>query len=915
MGAQADRSRGAPELATQAYTLPVAGLLQRLASSESGLSPEEARQRLQQYGRNRLPRPKPPGILRVFARQFRSPLIYILAFAALVSLFLGEYTDAGFILVVLVLNAVVGAAQEYQAQHQADALQQLVHVSARVQRGGESYELDAEELVPGDIVLLESGDKVPADLRLLSEQGLDVDESLLTGESLPTVKQTDRKLPPDTPLGDRSNMAFAGTLVSRGRARGVVVATGIATQLGRLAEALETPGALPPLMQRMARFTAWIGFAYLAVVLLIAAVALLEGQPLFNIFLLAVALAVAAIPEGLPVAITVALSVGMARMARHNVIVRRLVAAETLGSCTMIAADKTGTLTVNELTVRRILLPAEQPWEVTGQGAVPEGELRIPASASSAARDMATRLMRAGVLCNEGFLGHRNGMWVNHGDAVDVALLVLAEKSGASPAATQARYPALASIPFESEYMYAAFLNRVDDGVMIFVKGASEAVLPMCASMRTADGVKSLARAELARESENLAADGYRVLAIAESAPRQGDPAQLEAEDLHDLILLGLVAMLDPPRSEAAAAVAACRGAGIRVAMVTGDHPATSLAIAREVGLAQKSGEVVTGSEFRRAMQQGESAVDELLRGRSVFARVEPRQKYEIVRALVREGEFVAVTGDGANDAPALRAAHVGVAMGKQGTAVARESAELIITDDNIASLVAGVEQGRIAYANVRKVIFLLLSTGAVEIAIFILALGFSLPLPLTAIQLLWLNLVTEGIQHVGLAFEPGEGDEMRRPPRSPREPLFDRVMVERILLSAVTMGALAFVVFYWALKVQGLPLEAARNLTLLLMVLFENIQVFNSRSETRSIFHHNPWRNRLLLLGTLGAQGIHIAAMYTPGLNRLLQISPVSFIQWLELLLVASSILAVMEIYKWLRKRTQGSVAAHGSP
>jgi Ca2+-transporting ATPase len=915
MGAQADEGQGARQLVTRAYALPVAELLRGLASSEAGLDPGDARQRLQQFGRNRLPRPRPPGILRVFVRQFRSPLIYILAFAAVVSLFLGEYTDAGFILFVLVLNAAVGAIQEYQAQRQADALQQLVHVSARVERGGESYELDAEELVPGDIVLLESGDQVPADLRLLSEQGLDVDESLLTGESLPTAKQSGRELPPDTPLGDRGNMAFAGTLVSRGRARGLVVATGVATEIGRLAQALEAPGALPPLMQRMARFTAWIGFAYLAVVLIIAAVALLEGQPLFNIFLLSVALAVAAIPEGLPVAITVALSVGMARMARHNVIVRRLVAAETLGSCTMIAADKTGTLTVNELTVRRILLPGEQPWDVTGQGAIPEGELRAPDSASPAARELATRLIRAGVLCNEGFLGHRNGEWVHHGDAVDVALLVLAEKSGPSPVEIQALYPPLASIPFESEYMYAASLNHVDDGAMIFVKGASEAVLPMCTAMRTAKAVVPLAQEELARESERLAADGYRVLAVAESPARSGSPVRLEAEDLRDLVLLGLVAMIDPPRAEAADAIAACRGAGIRVAMVTGDHPATSLAIAREVGLAQQPEEVVTGTEFRRAMQKGDAAVDELLHGCSVFARVEPRQKYELVGALIREGEFVAVTGDGANDAPALRAAHVGVAMGKQGTAVARESAELIITDDNIASLVAGVEQGRIAYANVRKVIFLLLSTGAVEIAIFILALAASLPLPLTAIQLLWLNLVTEGIQHVGLAFEPGEGDEMRRPPRSPREPLFDRVMVERILLSAVTMGVLAFVVFYWALKVQGLPVEAARNLTLLLMVLFENIQVFNSRSETRSIFHHNPWHNRLLLLGTLGAQGIHIAAMYIPGLNRLLQISPVSFIQWLELLLVASSILVVMEIYKWLRKRIQHGVAASGRP
>lgn len=890
--------------AATAHAVEVADLLRQFGTPDQGLAREEVQRRLQQYGKNVLPRARPPGFIAVFLRQFRNPLIYILAIAAVIAGYLGEYTDAGFIFGVLVLNAIVGAVQEYQAQRQAEALQQLVRVNARVQRDSEAYEIDAEDLVPGDIVMLESGDKVPADIRLVSEQALDVDESLLTGESLPVVKDADQSFTADTPLGDRANMVFAGTLVSRGRARGLVVGTGANTELGRLAQALEAPTAPPPLMQRMSRFTTWIGVVYLAAVFLIAGIALLEGQELYGIFLLAVALAVAAIPEGLPVAITVALSVGMARMARRNVIVRRLVAAETLGSCTMIAADKTGTLTINELTVRRILLPGEEAIDVSGGGMVPEGQLQIPPSASDKAEEMAVRLARAGVLCNEGFLGRRDGEWVHHGDAVDVALLVLAQKLGLSSPLVQAKYPAIATIPFESERMYAASLNRIDGKAGVFVKGASETVLPMCESMLTAEGVGPLVREDLARVAEGLAADGYRVLAVAESRSRPEDSASLAEEDLHGLVLLGLVAMIDPPRPEAAEAIAACRGAGIRIAMVTGDHPATSLAVAREIGLARDDTEVVTGAELGKALEQGDAAVDKLLHGRSVFSRVEPRQKYEIVRALVRQGEFVAVTGDGANDAPALRAAHVGVAMGKQGTAVARESAELIITDDNIASLVAGVEQGRIAYSNVRKVIFLLLSTGAVEIAIFVFSLAAGMPLPLTAIQLLWLNLVTEGIQDVGLAFEPGEGDEMHEPPRSPREHLLDRSMIERIVLSALTMGALAFGVFWWAYTLQGMSLEAARNLTLLLMVLFENIQVFNSRSETRSVFRHNPWKNRLLVLGTLGAQAIHIIAMYTPGLSNLLQASPVSLLQWTELLLLAASILVVMESYKWFRRR-----------
>jgi len=883
----------------QAHTLSAQEVSELLQSSLGGLTLEEAKARLQECGLNILPRAKTAPMAIVFLRQFLSPLIYILLFAVVVSLFLQEWTDAGFIFFVLMLNAVIGTVQEFHAQQQAEALQKFISVQARVERGGESYEIDAEMLVPGDIVLLESGDKIPADLRLLSEQALDLDESLLTGESLSTDKDETVILPFDTPLAERRNMVFAGTLVSRGRARGLVTATGIYTELGGIAEEM-IAGELvaPPLMQRMKKFTNRIAVAYLGVILLLSAISILQGAAIYHIFLLAVALAVAAIPEGLPVAITIALSVGMSRMAKHNVIVRRLVAAETLGSCTFIAADKTGTLTVNELTARCLQLADGKSLNIGGRGMSPVGEVEVEAEY----QDVLKRLAEASVFCNEAYLGRRNAEWVHHGDAVDVALLVLGHKAGVLQAPLLEKHPELGTIPFESERLFAAALNKSDNHNIISVKGATEQLLPMCNRMATRSGDVAIDSLRLQAQADELARQGYRVLAVAEGRVPSGNQTLAENQ-LRDLTFLGIIGMIDPPREEAAEAIAACRRAGIEFSMITGDHPVTALAVSRELGLAQHAEQVVTGQQLKLAQQQGDSVFDDLVFKARVFARIEPRDKVTIVESLQRNGEFVAVTGDGANDAPALKTAHVGVAMGKKGTDVARESADLIITDDNIASLVDGVRQGRIAYANVRKVIFLLISTGAVEIVIFLLSLLAGLPLPLTAIQLLWLNLVTEGIQHIGLAFEPAEGDEMIKKPRPPREPIFNRIMIERVLISAVVMGTLAFAVFWWLLK-SGLSVEDARNSTLLLMVLFENVQVFNSRSETLSAFRHNPMRNRLLLFGTIGAQLIHIGALYTPGLSNILQAHPVSLSHWLVLLLMASTILIVIEFHKLILKK-----------
>ncbi len=896
-------------LATEgAHALSVDETLAALDSALTGLASDEAAARLARFGRNELPHAEPPGVLAVFLRQFASPLVYILLVAAVVSVALGEWSDAGFIVAVLVLNAVIGTIQEYNAEKSAEALRALTVARAYAVRDGEEREVPGELLVPGDVVILEAGNKVPADVRLVSGGSLEADESLLTGESLAVTKAAAAAVARDAALGDRLNMAFAGSLVTRGRAHGVVVATGGRTQLGRIARSIgSADSAQPPLLVRMARFTRKIAIAAGVVVAALGAVLLARGAPLTDVFMLGVALAVSAIPEGLPVALTVALAIGARRMSRRKVIARRLVAVEALGSCTFIASDKTGTLTLNELTVRRLAFPGQEARAVTGEGTAPDGEVEVAAGE----RGLLERLARAGALCNDGFLGHRDGRWVHHGDAVDVALLVLAAKAGLGQAALEAATPRVGEIPFDPEHRFAATLHRDGDTHHVHVKGAGERLLAMCTRMATADGDVPIDRDRLEQQADALAADGFRVLALATGELVREPGTALEHDELRGLVFLGYVAMIDPLRPEARAAVRACQAAGIQVAMVTGDHPVTALAIARELGFAERPEQVVTGPQLARVAAEGEAALDAFIRDARVFARVEPNQKLQIVQALIRNGHFVAVTGDGANDAPALRAAHIGVAMGERGTDVARESSELILTNDDFASIVAGVEEGRVAYGNVRKVIFLLVSCGAAEVLLFILATAAGMPPPLWPVQLLWLNLVTNGIQDVALAFEPAEGGELARPPRSPREPIFNRTMIERTLVSAAVMAGVSFAAYRWMLEA-GWSVGAAQNGVLLLLVLFENIQAGNSRSETASLFTLSPLRNKLLLGGTVLAQLLHIAAIYTPGLRDVLRLEPVTIGQWLVTLALALSLFVAIELHKVVLRRRG---APPGSP
>jgi Ca2+-transporting ATPase len=627
---------------------------------------------------------------------------------------------------------------------------------------------------------------------------------------------------------------------------------------------------------------------------------------------MSVGLAVSAIPEGLPVAVSVALAIGMRRMAKAHVIIRKMPAIEALGSCTMIATDKTGTLTMNELTVTDIFLPDATRLSCEGAEDLDVFSFLEPRANVRGAQRPAFALLRAATLPNEGRISNEGGERKRIGDTVDVALLTAAQRYGISREELHQCYPSVARIPYEPDLKYAASFHRVEDSIRVFVKGSPETLIDMADRMDVDGKLVPIERERLLRQKDILAGQGLRVLAFAEGEITIDPDHGYGHRHLAKLVFLGLAGMQDPLRPEVPAAIRDCYRAGIEVAMVTGDDPRTASVIAGKAGLAFSPDQVVTGEDVRRATEQGDDALDRLTDRARIYARVEPAQKLAVVLSLARSGHFVAVTGDGVNDAPALKHAHVGVAMGRKGTEVAKECADIIVTDDNFASIVSGIREGRVAYGNIRKVIFMLVSTGAAEVALFLLAIPLGLPMPLLPVQLLWLNLVTNGIQDVALAAEKAEGDELSYPPRPPKEPVFDRVMIRRIWHSTVVMGGGGFTVFYLLLQ-QGYAVDQARNLLLLLFVLFENFQTFNSRSEHNSVFSQSLLANPLLVLGVICAQALHIAAMHVPGLSGILGLTPVSFAEWSILLLAASTLLIAMEFEKWWDKRRAVGLARTG--
>ncbi|MFO7882132.1 MAG: HAD-IC family P-type ATPase [Kosmotogaceae bacterium] len=882
------------ENSTEWYKLSVKETLKRLKTSKDGLNDEEYQSKKKKFGPNELPSKKPVSLRKVIFHQFKDPLIYILLAAAIVSIVIGGTDDAIFIMIVVLLNAVIGSVQEYKAEKSAEALLKIMKTESRIIRNGKTITVNSKEIVPGDIVLLQSGDKVPADLRLMESNSLKVDESFLTGESTAIDKDLEQ-IQEDVELGDRKNQTFAGSVVMTGRGKGIVVDTGQDTELGKIAKVVsESEKGKAPLIIRMERFTKRIAYLVLIAAVVFAFIRFFQGYEIMDVFFLAVALSVSAIPEGLPVALTVALSVATSRMAKRKVIVRKLEAVESLGSCTVIASDKTGTLTVNQQTARKIRLSSGRDFEVTGEGY--NGEGRIIDADIENDKELG-ELIKIASIANEGSLEKNDDTWSKSGDAMEVALLGMIYKAGINPVKLKEETEILQEIPYESQRRFSAASYESSGKHMIAVKGALETILGMCS--HTYDPDRDFDRNAIEKEALELTEKGYRVLAFAQGELHPSENIEHELRDLH---FIGIVGFIDPLRSEVKGAVRECHEAGVKVIMITGDHPSTAKAIAVQLGIVDQNDDIVTGTDLDKAGDLEGERFRELVNSTNVFARVSPVQKLNIVEALKNSGHYVAVTGDGVNDAPALQIANIGVAMGS-GTDVAKDTGSIIITDDNFASIVSGIEEGRFAYSNVRKVIYLLISTGAAELLLFVLAVVFNVPLPLVAVQILWLNLVTNGIQDVALAFEKGEPGVLKEPPRKPEHSIFDNLMIKETLVSGFTMGAIAFTSWMYMLF-QDVETNLARNYLLLLFVLMQNIHILNCRSEKSSAFAVPLSRNYFLVLGVLGAHGIHLLAMNVPLLQNLLELEPVSLKQWLTLLVLAVPVLLVMELFKLLRKK-----------
>jgi magnesium-transporting ATPase (P-type) len=868
------------------HALDVASAQQRLGCDPAvGLSSQAVAQRTAEHGSNALPERRKRSVLLVFLRQFKSPLIYILFAAAALAGGMGHWGDAAVILAVVLVNALIGAYQEGRAEASMAALRRLSALHVRVMRDGHEQAIAARELVPGDLLLLAAGDAVGADARLIEEAQLQVAEAALTGESVPVSKNIGA-LPEATGLADRRNMVFSGTYIAAGRARAVVTATGTHTEVGgiaRMTEGAEEPKT--PLELRIAQFGRYLVAGALALFVVVVALGLLRDLPLSDVLMVAISQMVSMVPEGLPVAMTIALAVGMQRMAGRGAIIRRLSAVETLGSTTVICSDKTGTLTRNEMTVSALWLPGGRFVNISGVGYAPQGALSEAGEPVMAADDAITGLLHAVVLCNDAELvppQDELAQWSVLGDPTEAALLVAACKAGIDVAILRQQSPREAELPFDSDTKMMA--TRHAD--QVFIKGAPEAVLRLCG----ADGQAAL---RAAREAvEGMASRALRVLAVASLAD---DP--LDIVGGFDALagratLLGLIGQIDPPREEVKVAVAQCRAAGIRPIMVTGDHKLTGLAIARELGIARDGDLAVDGAELER---MNEAELLEGLDQVAVFARVHPAQKLRIVEALQARGDVVAMTGDGVNDAPALARADVGVAMGITGTEVAKSAAKIVITDDNFATIVGAVEQGRVVYANLKKVILYLFATSMAEVLVLLLALVLGYRLPLAAVQILWINIVTEGTVTVNLVMDPPDGDEMKRAPVPRNDRLLSNEMLWRVALMTPVIALSTFGWFVWR-QASGIPYEIARTETFTVLAVCQWFNVLNCQSATRSALQFGILRNHWLLGGLSLSIMLHGAVLYWSPLNELFHTVPIPLVDLLPIVAVASLVLWIEE-------------------
>ncbi|MBN2239633.1 MAG: HAD-IC family P-type ATPase [Dehalococcoidales bacterium] len=889
------------------HTLSPEATIHRLDSRESGLIDKEAEERLEQYGYNELTGKKKQSLVTVFFRQFLSPLIYVLLAAGIISLvsqfFTGEkhYIDAVVVFGVIILNAVIGTFQENQAERAMDALLEMAAPKARVRRNGNIVTVPARELVPGDIVLFEAGDKVPADIRLIECVNLRVDESTLTGESVPAEKHL-AESSEDAIIAEQVNMLFMSTIVTAGRATGVAVLTGMHTEIGKIATGLkEVEQEDTPLQTNIKKLSQYLVFVFLGVSALLIVVGLLKGLELFDLFMLAVAAAVASIPEGLPAVVTVVLALGMRSMARKNAIVRRLVAVETLGSATVICTDKTGTLTMNQMTVRKLFTDGEY-IDISGEGYDPKGAFTRDGQPADPSRDsQMSLLLRAGALCNDASMTEETGKQGIFGDPTEGALVVAAAKAGLNKPELERLYPRIDELPFASEkqYMvtlhYMATLHREGEHQVAYIKGSAEKILDYSTASLKDGNVTPLSdedKQQISEAAEAMAKEALRVIAVA-YRDFDATPDKLSDDDIqHDLVFIGLAGMADPPRQEAADAIDLCRQAGIRVKMITGDNKITAESVARQIGLPE--GRAITGTELQKMTDE---ELTEEINNISVFARIEPLHKLRIVNALKANGEIVAMTGDGVNDAPALKSADIGVSMGITGTDVAKEASDMVLADDNFASVVSAVDEGRAIFNRLRNVLFYTLNTNLSELVTLILALSFVGQSPLLAVQILWVNLVTDTAGDIPLGVEPKTGDELKQPPRHPSIGLMYPGLFIRIMVMAVMIGVGTFLIFRWAEA--RMNLDEARTLAFCTLVAFEWLMAFSARSDDKSIVKIGIFKNKALVLSIGGAVLLQAAVVYLPFLQAAFKTYPLTLRDWGIVILAAGSLFILEEIRK----------------
>ena len=873
-----------------------------------GLTDREARTRLTAHGPNELPQAPSPSPLSLLFRQFSSLIIWVLIGAAVVSGLLGEWIDTAAILTIVLLNAVLGVVQEYKAERSLAALKKLSVAEARVIRGGTLRSLPARELVPGDLIQVEAGDHVPADVRLIYAAGMQAQESALTGEST-AVEKNVHALPEETaPLADRSNMLFFGTSVTAGKGRGIVVSTGLHTELGHIATLIQTAGdRTTPLQRRLEQLGRLLLYLSLGIVTVVFVLGLLRGEPLADMFLTAVSLAVAAIPEGLPAIVTITLALGVTRMAARHALIRKLPAVETLGSATVICTDKTGTLTKNEMTVTSLYVDGCR-LAITGEGYAPVGDI-LEAGHKLPSSHAVDQLLIASVLCNGAALSHVHGVWRILGDPTEAALLVAAAKRGLWKERLEAAQPFAAEIPFDPVRKMMSVVRKTSTGFIAYSKGAPDLLLQRCTSRVTADGhvepMEDRHRRQILTANAALAQEALRVLAIARR-PLAQMPDECRAHELEqDLAFLGLAAMKDPLRPEALKAVCVCREAGIRTVMITGDHKDTAIAIARELGMLDGAYDALSGSEID---QLSEGALAERVEQIAVYARVSAEHKLRIVKAWKAKGAVVAMTGDGVNDAPAIKEADIGIAMGLSGTDVTKEASDMVITDDNFASIAAAVEEGRGVYENIRKSVHFLLSCNFSEIAVMLIAAVIGLPLPLLPVQILWINLITDGLPALALAVDPHDPDILRRPPRHPKAPLLER---ERILLLIAQGSFLALATvaaFVYCLYVLHDELTQARTVAFTVLVAAQLFHAFNCRSERRSIFSLGIFTNRALAMATAGSMALQVAIVCTPWTHAIFDVAALDTQHWLLAFGLGALPLAAMEMWKLMKRRDENS-------